>query len=145
MRNELESSVGTRGSGYSVVAGVIADERKIRVLLVGADPSSVVFHCDPLQRSGCECYVADSCDDIRRLLQKTKVDVVLGLRGLRGLSAVMALLIDSQASMYCSVLVEQGCWWLPVVRNGSNCLGAPGLREREFLNVLARILKGNGF
>jgi hypothetical protein len=101
----------------------------------GANPNSILFGRGPLEKITWECFVTESCDDVRRLLQEqeARVNIVLGLKGLRGLSAVTALLVDSRVSMFCSALVEEGCWWLPVLRNGTNCLGAAALREKEFL------------
>ena len=37
--------------------------------------------------------------------------------------------------------VENGAWWLPVVRNGRRCLEAPALRSGEFGKLLDRLLR----
>jgi hypothetical protein len=49
-------------------------------------------------------------------------------------------LIGSTASVYYTFPVENGCWWLPTVRRGEQCHGAPAFRRHEFPFELARIL-----
>jgi hypothetical protein len=49
-------------------------------------------------------------------------------------------LIGSNASIFYTFPVENGCWWLPLLRHGQNCHGAPAFRRGEFPLELERIL-----
>jgi hypothetical protein len=49
-------------------------------------------------------------------------------------------LVSSDASIFYSFPVENGCWWLPALRRGEFCHGAPAFRRSEFPVELERIL-----
>jgi hypothetical protein len=49
-------------------------------------------------------------------------------------------LAGSNASVYYTFPVENGCWWLPALQNGKDCHGAPAFRRREFQAEIERIL-----
>jgi hypothetical protein len=53
-------------------------------------------------------------------------------------------LAGSGASVFYSFPVENGCWWLPALRQGRNCHGAPAFRRGEFPAEIERILKDQG-
>jgi len=50
-------------------------------------------------------------------------------------------LIGSGVSIYYSFPVENGCWWLPALRRGQDCHGAPAFRRSDFPTELERILQ----
>jgi hypothetical protein len=50
-------------------------------------------------------------------------------------------LIGSEASLFYTFPVENGCWWLPVLRRGQDCHGTPAFRRNEFPFELERILQ----
>jgi hypothetical protein len=52
-----------------------------------------------------------------------------------------AELVGSEASIYYTFPVENGCWWLPAMRRGRHCLGAPAFRRNEFPLELERALR----
>jgi hypothetical protein len=47
-------------------------------------------------------------------------------------SLLVSSLMASRSTLFYSLPVERGCWWLPAVRQGEYCLGAPALSPREF-------------
>ena len=49
-------------------------------------------------------------------------------------------LIGSEVSIFYTFPVENGCWWLPALRRGQDCHGAPAFRKSEFPLELQRIL-----
>lgn len=51
--------------------------------------------------------------------------------GEQGTSPLIALLVGSDASLLFSVAVENGCWWIPTVRRGKNCLGTAALSQKS--------------
>jgi hypothetical protein len=50
-------------------------------------------------------------------------------------------LIGSEASIFYTFPVENGCWWLPTLRRGQDCHGTPAFRRNEFPLELERILQ----
>ena len=50
-------------------------------------------------------------------------------------------LIGSEVSIFYTFPVENGCWWVPALRHGQDCHGAPAFRRNEFLFELERILQ----
>ncbi len=50
-------------------------------------------------------------------------------------------LIGSEVSVFYTFPVENGCWWLPTLRRGQDCHGAPAFRRNEFPSELERILQ----
>jgi len=50
-------------------------------------------------------------------------------------------LIGSGVSIFYTFPVENGCWWLPTLRHGQDCHGAPAFRRSEFPIELERILQ----
>jgi hypothetical protein len=49
-------------------------------------------------------------------------------------------LVGSGTSVFYTFPVENGCWWLPVLRRGQDCHGAPAFRRKEFPAELERML-----
>jgi len=119
----------------------VGEARKINVLVVGESPR-LFSSFRRLERLGCECHFAESHREVSALLSHTKLDIVLSLYTQERLSQMMALLAGLRVSMFYMLPVEEGCWWLPVLRNGENCLGAPAIRTSEFTYVLVEIIKG---
>ena len=117
------------------------ETRKPNVLLIGESPYLLSLWRPPLEKAGCQCHFAESRQEIGKLLRHTELDIVPSLNAQHGLSKIVALLAGSRVSMFHRVPVEEGCWWLPVLRNGHNCLGAAAFRPNEFSCVFAEIVK----
>jgi hypothetical protein len=116
--------------------------RPINVLLIGESRHSFSFCLSPLAEVGCECHFAESLQEIIYILGRAKVDIVLSLNTQQSLAELTALLAGSCSSLFHRLPVEEGCWWLPVLRNGESCLGAAAFRSNEFTRVLAQIVRG---
>jgi hypothetical protein len=52
-------------------------------------------------------------------------------------------LLGSGTSIFYTFPVENGCWWLPALRRGHDCHGAPAFRRNEFPFELERILRNH--
>jgi hypothetical protein len=50
-------------------------------------------------------------------------------------------LAGSSVSIFYTFPVGNGCWWLPTLRQGQDCHGAPAFRRNEFPHELERILQ----
>jgi hypothetical protein len=122
-------------------ASTAGETRKINVLVVGESPR-LFSSFRRLERLGCECHFAESHREVSALLSHTKLDIVLSLYTHERLSQMMALLAGLRVSMFYMLPIEEGCWWLPVLRNGENCLGTPSIHTTEFTYVPIEIIKG---
>jgi hypothetical protein len=113
---------------------------RVSVLLVGEHPdlfSPIVF----LEKMGCECHFAESNRELRNPLGPTKLDIVLSLNTRHRPLEIMSLLAESPINMFHLLPVEEGGWWLPVLREGEDCLGVHAVRTGEFSKVLSVMVR----
>ena len=109
----------------------------IRVLLVGDSPESFSLIRQLLEKCGCECHFAGSLEAVKNLLRLWQFGVVLSTHGIPSypIQRLIGLLSGSSASLFSSLRVEEGSWWLPVLQAGKECYG-PALPVGEFSRVL---------
>jgi hypothetical protein len=113
---------------------------RVSVLLVGEHPclfSPIAF----LEKMGCECHFGESNQELRNLLGHIKLDIVLSLNTRHRLLEIMSLLAGLPINMFHLSPVEEGGWWLPVLREGEDCLGVDAVRTREFSKVLTVMVR----
>jgi hypothetical protein len=130
-----------RNRGADVGASETDGIRTVKVLLIGESRYSFSFCQSLLAKVGCECHIAESRQEIVHILGHAKLDIVLSVSTQQSLAELTALLAGSCSSMFHRLPVEEGCWWLPVVRSGESCLGAPAFRSSEFTRALADIVR----
>jgi hypothetical protein len=108
----------------------------VRVLLVGESPQSFSLSRKFLERSGCECHFAGSFEAAKDLLHLWQFDIVLSMQAVGDtIQKLVSLLSGSGVSLFSSLRVEEGFWWLPVLQFGKESYG-PALRVDEFADVL---------
>lgn len=118
------------------------DAATVKVLLVGeskAGYSSIIRH---LEKRGCQCQFTNSCSQGACLIADSSFDLVLCGSQMDGSQDLISAVIDSHATLFRYVLVEDGCWWVPAVLQGKYSSDAPALRPRQFTGVLDSIAKG---
>lgn len=110
--------VGRNGSWGTPVLKTL---EKLEAELIFATPQNVTADC--VRKSGCNLLLLDSTVPVeqRRLLASE--------------------LLDSDVSIFYTFPVENGCWWLPTLRRGRDCHGAPAFRRNEFPQELERVLQ----
>ncbi len=120
------------------------DSSMIRVLLVGDSPKLFFFCQKYLERNGCECEFAEYDRGALEKLGQRQFDLVLSLHTSQGISgsSLAVLLRGSQTTLFHALRLEVGCWWVPLLRSGEECFGAPALSPSEFANALDDVLKG---
>jgi len=108
-----------------------------RVLLLANSPQSFSLTRQLLERSGCECHFAASVEAAETLLKLWQFDVVLSTHRAASytIRRLVSSLSGSDASLFTSLLVEEGSWWLPILRFGKECY-EPALPVRDFTRVL---------
>ena len=121
------------------------DSRGMKVLLVGQTARSSFQLLQLLDDTGCQCRFASTYRDACTLISQTAFDLVISQFELPDRTAYPLLdrLIGSTATLFFSKRVENGCWWLPMLVRGRECVGAHGLRPGEFLDTLGKTLAYN--
>ena len=121
------------------------DSGGIKVLLVGQTARSSFQLLQWLDNQGCQYHFASSCEDACILISETAFDLVISQFDLPDRTAYPLLdrLVGSSATLFFSKPVEIGCWWLPMLVRGRECVGAYGLRSSEFLDTLGKTLAYN--
>ncbi len=113
----------------------------VRVLLVGESAKGSSSLQDRLAKRGCECHAAKSCSQAILLSAGHAFDLILCTGQMEGINELVESLIGSPTTLFRCHPVEDSCWWLPVVRHGEKCLGAPALRPNEFASALNEIVE----
>jgi hypothetical protein len=113
------------------------DRNDMRALLVGDSPQSFSLVRPMLEKSGYECHFAGSWEAVKDLLRLWRFDIVLSAHGIPSypVQKLVGLLSGSTASLFSSLRVEEGSWWLPVLELGKERYG-PALTVGEFSRVL---------
>ncbi|MDE3137003.1 MAG: hypothetical protein KGL59_10550 [Acidobacteriota bacterium] len=108
------------------------------VLLIGESARSFTHIIRRLEHHGCRCRFVDSYEQAREFIRKEPFNLVLSVIPPRehAISSLTEMLFGTRASIYYAQLVEDGCWWLPALRQGERCFGAPALRPSEFASLL---------
>ena len=114
----------------------------VRVLLVANSPQSFSLTRQLLERSGCECHFAGSVDAAEDLLKFWQFDIVLSTHRVASytIRRLVGSFSGSGASLFISLHVEEGSWWLPILRFGKECYG-PALPVSDFAHVLEDLRK----
>src|SRR5712692_6737979 len=112
------------------------------VLLVGKKMSGGSRLAERLQGLRCKYHITASYQEARKLLETRRFDVVLSETDLSNGNAygLISAVTGSPTSLFFCLAVEDCYWWLPAVRQGRECLGAPALRPAEFAKILQETL-----
>jgi len=126
----------------SGIHNILNDKGTVEVLLVGDGPQVFSLSRGQLESKGCRCHFARSQRGLEELLNQKQFDIVLITHRIEGSSTdwLGAALSGSRTTLFYALPVEVGCWWVPVLRVGSECFGDPALRPREFSDVLNEIV-----
>jgi hypothetical protein len=115
--------------------------REVKALLITNSEGTAAHLRESLERLGCECWIGRSMEESRSLCERHSFHLVLSSLWLSSDEALLETLIASRSTVFFSYSVSEGCWWLPVARGGEKCLGAAGLRSREFRKALHRAFR----
>lgn len=119
----------------------IMSQQDVKVLLLGENEKGSSHLKLRLEQHGCHCWYAKSTEEALALLDGNEFQLVLITQPLRDGNAIVERLAELDCSLFYSYLVEDGCWWVPVVKHGKKCLGVPALRPSEFFIALDQIIR----
>jgi hypothetical protein len=112
----------------------------IRVLLIGESEHACAHVRRLLEKRGCQCWFGRSFDEGAALFVEHYFHMILSTIPFRHYDRVLTKLKNLPSTVFQCCRVEDGCWWLPVVRQGKECVGAPALRASEFLTAFDQIV-----
>jgi len=133
---EISSSLSSRSKGATAVLCP-------SVLLVGRSGSWGTPVLRSLEKFGSELSFASPEAITPESLRISGYDLILldSTVPHEQRKQLVAELVGSSASIFYTFPVENGCWWLPTLRNGKDCHGTPAFRRNEFPFELERILQ----
>ena len=118
--------------------------RPLNILLLGENQSGWASLQRQLEKRSCRCWLGRSAKEAVALTGARDYDLILTSIPVAQIDACLAELGGFQPNVFYCHPVEDGCWWLPVVRHGRKCFGAPGVRGAEFPGVLDQIIRDRG-
>jgi hypothetical protein len=116
------------------------DQGSIEILLLGENADRPSYFSRWVENHGYHCWFARSTEDGLALLGRHAFRLILSTRPMRQTNPMVSQVGGSDCSVFYCYPVEDGCWWLPLMRHGQKCLGTPALRPCEFVNVLDQVV-----
>ncbi len=113
----------------------------VRVLLLAENAKASAHLLSHLEQRGCCCWCATSAEEGILLFRQHRFQLILSLSLIRQAARITNLLVRSNCSVFYAHTVEKGCWWLPLMKDGQQCLATAALRPREFVAVLDQMLE----
>ena len=113
----------------------------LRVLVIGETENGSSYLRGQLESRGCRCWFARSTQESIALFGQHSFHLILSTTPLLEDNSLLVELGDSNCTVFNSCPVEDGCWWVPLVRCGQRCSNAPALRSSEFIMELSQMLK----
>ncbi|MDE3137617.1 MAG: hypothetical protein KGL59_13655 [Acidobacteriota bacterium] len=115
----------------------------VRILLVG-DSETRPFHLsDRVSEWGGQCEFAACRAEVVTLLRGQRFELVLSRMRLADGNAfeLIPLVQGRPVSLFSYLPAKDGCWWLPLVRSGTECISGPAMPEPEFMEMLEGLIQ----
>jgi len=114
-----------------------------RILLVGDNETRPFWLSERLTKWGGQCQFAACRSDVASMIRAQRFDLVLSRMRLSDGNAfeLISLVQGRSTSLFSYLPAKDGCWWLPLVRSGTECVSGPALQETEFMQVLEGMVK----
>src|SRR6185437_3756346 len=117
------------------------NQSTLRVLLIGESENGSSYLRGQLENRGCSCWFARATRESIELFGHYSFHLILNTTPLHQVNPLLAEMGGSNCSVFYSHPVEDGCWWLPLIRRGQKCVGVPALRPHEFIGELDQMVK----
>jgi hypothetical protein len=119
------------------------EPQRLQILLVRKSQNGSSALATRLAAQGCSCTFANSLQNVSMLLDQRTFDLVLGPIRLESdsLYPLIDRLEGTETTLFYSLGVEDGSWWLPALRRGDNCFGEPAIHSSAFLGVLEKTIQ----
>ena len=110
------------------------------VLLIGENPRGWTHLSKTLEHLGCHCWFASTVEEVRALIDRLPIRVVLSSRPITEPGALMKLLRAPERSIYYSCPVEDGCLWFRAFPEIVAAERMAGVRASEFVRTLKKLI-----
>ena len=119
------------------------EPQRLQILLVRKSQNGSSVLATRLAAQGCTCTFANSLQNVRTLLDRRTFDLVLGPIRLESdsLYPLIDRLEGTETTLFYSLGVEDGSWWLPALRRGENCFGEPAIHSSAFMCALEKTIQ----
>ena len=116
------------------------EQEAIRVLLIRETEHGCSNLRRKLESRGCHCRFGSSFLEAAELFGKNSFHLVISTIPFHQYDQLLIKLSELPSTVFQCCQVEDGYWWLPLVRHGEECLGQPALRAGEFLAAFDQIV-----
>jgi CheY-like chemotaxis protein len=116
------------------------------VLLVGQSVYSALALTQRLHRWGFQCHFAGNMQAAFDMLGSRPFHLVLSnMHPSDGTGFGLLMALDGlPVTVFLCLPVEDGCFWLPAIDGGKDCLGSPALHPSEFASALEEMARCSG-
>ncbi len=113
------------------------------VLLIGPHLHDAQALTGRLHQWGLRCHFAGNIRAASDLLSSRPFNLVLSNTHLPDgtVFSLLSSLADLPVTAFLCLPVENGCFWLPAIDDGKECLGMPALRPSEFAKTLEEMTR----
>src|ERR1700747_1547594 len=118
--------------------GMMDGSSNVAVLLVSGSNQAFSLCQQRLERKGYHCHRARSHHDLKALLTQKQFDIVLAIHPIecKTKKTLAVMLSGSRITLFYALPVEEGGWWVPVLRIGEAYIGAPAILPGAFSILL---------
>jgi DNA-binding NtrC family response regulator len=112
------------------------------VLLVGNRTGAAARLENYLLNRGCDLCFAHTGKEALELFRRRRFDLILSDFRLSDGTVYQLIppLRGTHTTMFFSIVVEEGCWWMNAVYEGQDRMDEPGMRNPQFKIVLDDVL-----
>ncbi len=114
-----------------------------RILLVGDNETRPYWLSERLIDWGGQCQFASCRTDVAVLLRSQRFELLLSRMRLPDGNAfeLIPLVQGRSTSLFSYLPAKDGCWWLPLVQSGKECISGPALPEPDFMEKLEELVR----
>jgi CheY-like chemotaxis protein len=119
------------------------EPQRLQILLVRKSQNGSSVLATRLAAQGWTCTFANSLQNVGMLLDQRTFDLVLAPIRLESdsLYPLIDRLEGTETTLFYSLGVEDGSWWLPALRRGENCFGEPAIHSSAFMGALEKTIQ----
>jgi DNA-binding NtrC family response regulator len=113
-----------------------------KVLLIGDAETRPTWLLDKLASLEVESYFVPGRADVLRMLRLHRFSFILAKLRLPDASAfdLVPLVRGISVDLYAYLQAGNGTWWVPLVKDGTECVGVRPLKRDAFVRMLAQLL-----
>lgn len=114
-----------------------------KILIVGDSETRPNGLVERLIDWGGRCQFASCRAEVFALVQTESFNLVLSRTRLHDGNAFQLIpLFEGQpTSLFSYLSARNGCWWLPLLKSGSECEGGPAIQHKDFMRLMQQTVE----